>query len=39
VIADLEQGKNGKEPIARMLQDVKDKSHVNFKLLGRIVDF
>ena len=36
---DIEQGKKAREPVARLLKEVKEKSAINFKLLGRIVDY
>ena len=38
-LEDVEKGKPGREPVARMLCEVKEHTHVNFKLLHRIVEY
>ena len=38
-LKDVESGKKAREPVARVLQEVKEKTQVNFKLLHRLVDF
>jgi len=35
----VEKGKPGREPVARMLCEVKEHTHVNFELLHRIVEY
>jgi phytoene/squalene synthetase len=36
---DVENGKRAREPVARVLQEVKANTKVNFKLLHRLVDY
>ena len=38
-MVDVENKKAAREPLARMLKDVREKSRVNFKLLHRMIDF
>ena len=38
-LADVEAGKKAREPVGRVLQEVKAKTKVNFKLLHRLVDY
>jgi phytoene/squalene synthetase len=38
-LEDVEKGRPGREPVARMLCEVKEHTHVNFKLLHRIVEY
>ena len=38
-LQDVEAGKAVREPIARVLSEVKHKTKVNFKLLHRLVNF
>jgi hypothetical protein len=38
-LKDLENGKKAREPVAKMIQETKEKTHVKFSLLERIVDF
>jgi hypothetical protein len=38
-LTDVENGKRAREPVARVLQEVKENTKVNFKLLHRLVDY
>jgi len=38
-LVDVENKKAAREPLARMLKDVHEKSRVNFKLLHRMIDY
>lgn len=38
-VKDIDAGKPAREPVARMLQEVREKTQVNLKLLHRMVDF
>lgn len=38
-LEDVEAGKTAREPLARMLGEVKRNSRVNFKLLHRLIDY
>ena len=39
ILRDIEAGRPAREPVSRMLQEVKEKTKVNFKLLHRMVDY
>lgn len=36
---DIENGRPAREPVARMLQEAKANTKINFKLLQRLVNF
>ena len=36
---DIENDKIAREPVARMLKEVKKETNVNFKVLHRLIDF
>ena len=39
ILKDIEAGRPAREPVSRMLQEVKNNTKVNFKLLHRMVDY